>query len=214
MVCHPNNANLTLYDDQDFRDLLLQPAHAPYIAEYLEKTYQTMQLALDDYVKVFGFRVDLHLPVQFSGSTGEVISRFLESFKAKVEYNRHKAKQQNPSANMTEVRFVWAKEISGSGHPHFHLAFLLNYSAFRALGQYDLGRGNLFNKLAEAWSSALKICLEDARGLMHIPANGEYCLERGNPDSCSAFFHRISYLSKANTKCYGDGSHAFGSSRG
>lgn len=185
MACHPNNSNLTLHNDSCFRGLPLQPSHAPYITEYLDATYQVMQRALDAYAKVFAFRVDLHLPPDFNGSTGEVISRFLESFKAKVEHNRNKAKKQNASANMTVVRYIWAKEIPGSGHPHFHLAFLLNYSAFSALGQYDLGRDNLFNKLVEAWASALKICAEDARDLVHIPVNGVYCLVRGNPDTGS-----------------------------
>ncbi len=214
MACHPNNSNLTLHYDRHFRGLPLQPAHAPYIAEYLDATYQVLQQALGAYAKVFAFRVDLHLPPDFNGNAGEAISRFLESFKAKVEHNRRKAKQQNPSANMTDVRYIWAKEIPDSGHPHFHLAFLLNYSAFSTLGQYDLGRDNLFNKLVEAWAGSLKICLEDARDLVHLPVNGQYCLERGNPDSQSDFFHRVSYLCKADTKLYGDGSHAFGCSRG
>ena len=214
MACHPNNSNLTLHEEEDFRGLPLQPAHAPYIAEYLGATDQVLQQALDAYAKVLAFRVDLHLPPDFNGNAGEAITRFLESFKAKVEHNRRKAKQQNASANMTVVRYIWAKEIPGSGHPHFHLAFLLNYSAFSTLGQFELGHDNLFNKLVEAWASALKICAEDARGLVHIPVNGVYCLERGNPDHRNDFFHRVSYLSKASTKRYGDGGHAFGCSRG
>lgn len=214
MACHPNNSNLTLHEEEDFRGLSLQPGHAPYITEYLAATCQVMQQAQDAYVKVLAFRVDLHLPLDFNSSAGEAITRFLESFKAKVEHNRRKARQQNASANMTVVRYIWAKEIPGSGHPHFHLAFLLNYSAFSTLGQFELGHDNLFNKLVEAWASALKICAEDARDLVHIPVNGVYCLVRGNPDSRNDFFHRVSYLSKVDTKLYGDGSHSFGCSRG
>ena len=213
MACHPNNPNLTLYRDRCYRGLPLSPAQAPYIEQYLEGLYQTIAYAQHDYAKVLAFRLDLHLPPGIIRSEGELISRFLESFKAKVEHNRFLARRQNPSANMTRVRWVWVKENANACRSHFHLVILLNYSAFSTLGYLKLGRDNLFNKLIEAWSSALQVCREDTLGLVHIPANAVYCLERDLPSSCAAFFTRASYLCKAATKQYGDGSHAFGCSR-
>ena len=213
MACHPNNSNLSLYSGTYYRSLPLNPAHAPYIAEYLEQLYQTIQYALRDYAKVLAFRLDLHLPPGIIKSEGELISRFIESFDAKVQHNRKKARQQNSSANLTKVRQVWAKENANACRSHFHLVILLNYSAFSTLGYFELGRDNLFNKLVEAWSSALQVCIEDAAGLVHIPVNPVYCLERDSPSSSAAFFTRASYLCKAETKQYGDGGHAFGCSR-
>jgi hypothetical protein len=92
--------------------------------------------------------VDLHLPPDFNGSTGEVISRFLESFKAKVEHNRRKAKQ-NASANMTVVRYIWAKKKSPVWSSAFPFGILAQLPGFIHLGQFELGRDNLFNKLVE-----------------------------------------------------------------
>ena len=213
MACHPNNPNLSLYSAACYRGLPLNSAHAPYIAEYLEQLYQTIQNAQSDYARVLAFRLDLHLPPGIIRSEGELISRFIESFDAKVQHNRKKARQLNPSANMTKVRQVWVKENANACRSHFHLVILLNYSAFSTLGYFERDRDNLFNKLVEAWSSALQVCIEDAEGLVHAPHNGVYCLDRSSPSSRAAFFRRASYLCKAETKQYGDGGHAFGCSR-
>lgn len=213
MAHHPHNPNLTLYRDTCYRGLPLNPAHAPYIEQYLERLYQTIAYAQRDYAKVLAFRLDLHLPPGIIRPEGELISRFLASFSAKVEHNRKQARQRNGSANMTRVRWVWVKENANVCRPHFHLVILLNYSAFSTLGYLKLEHDNLFNKLVEAWSSALQVCMEDALGLVHIPLNAVYCLERDSPSSGAEFFTRASYLCKAETKQYGDGSHAFGCSR-
>jgi 7-cyano-7-deazaguanine synthase in queuosine biosynthesis len=40
----------------------------------------------------------------------------------------------------------------------------LNYDAFNALGKFVPGRNNMFNRLAEAWASALGLSGEAASG--------------------------------------------------
>lgn len=70
----------------------------------------------------------------------------------------------------------------------------------------------MFNRLQEAWASALGTSVEAVRGLVEIPDNPSYSLRRDGP-GVEEFFYRASYLCKAPTKVYGDGRHGFDSSR-
>lgn len=218
MPRHPENHNLTLHDGSAFKGLPIQREKGPFIREYLWRLYDTMWSALDQYSRVFAFRVDLRLPT--SGMlpsyafTNEVIGRFLESFKAKIKHNRRMAKRTNPYAHGCEVRYVWGRELGEEGRPHYHLVILLNRDAFHTLGRFTSERSNMFNRLEEAWASALRLSREAVVGLVHIPENPVYRLSRADEEGQADFFYRASYLCKAATKTYGDRQHGFGASRG
>ncbi|MBK5549087.1 inovirus Gp2 family protein [Pseudomonas sp. TH03] len=217
MIRHSVNANLSLHYGNMYEAFPIQENKGPFISQYLSRLHQTVRNALSQYSRVFAFRIDLRLPaeMQLPGNayTNEVIGRFIESFKAKIKHNRHKARQLNKYAHDSSVRFVWAREQGQYGKPHHHLAILLNYDAFNALGKFEPGRDNMFNRLVEAWASALGLPVEAVKGLVEIPSNPYYCLRRGDPAEQAEFFFRASYLCKAATKAYGDGHHGFGASR-
>jgi len=195
----------------------VQVEKGPFIREYLDRLYWTNERALAQYPRVFAFRVDLRLPVGQSlpddAYTNSVMARFIDSFKAKVKYNRQRARAVNKCAHDSTVRYVWARELGERGRPHYHVAILLNYDAFNTLGRFETGRDNLFNDLQEAWASALGWSVEEAAGLVEIPRNPTYKLRRGEEQGIGEFFYRASYLCKSATKQYGDGCHGFGSSR-
>lgn len=217
MIRHPKNANLTLHRETAYQGLPVQVDKGPFITEYLDRLHRTMGRALCQYPRVFAFRFDLRLPADTQLPdyvfTNAVIDRFIESFKAKIKHNRSQARQLNKYAHDSKVRYVWAREQGLHGKPHYHLAILLNRDAFTALGKFEAGRDNMFNRLVEAWASALGLSVEAVKGLVEIPANPFYYLNRGGPEGQAAFFHRTSYLCKSATKVFGDGSHGFGSSR-
>lgn len=217
MIRHPRNTNLILHNDSAFQGWPIQVDKGPFIQQYLSRLQQTMQCALAQYPRVFAFRIDLRFPtgIQPPGSvyTNQVIERFIESFKAKIAHNRSHARQLNKYAHDSKVRYVWARELGEHGKPHFHLAILLNRDAFTALGKFEVGRDNMFNRLVEAWASALGLSGDAVRGLVEVPPNPCYHLNRGEPGGQAEFFHRTSYLCKAATKVFGDGSHGFGASR-
>ena len=71
----------------------------------------------------------------------------------------------------------------------------------------------MFNRLVEAWASALGLSVEAVTGLVEIPSNPTYYLNRGESEELAEFFYRASYLCKSATKVFGDGSHGFGCSR-
>ena len=217
MIRHPSNANLSLHYENTYQGFPVQIEKGPFISEYLNRLYQTVGRALTQYPRVFAFRFDLRLPTETQlpdfVSTNQVIERFMESFKAKIAHNRSQARQLNKYAHDSKVRNVWAREQGQHGKPHYHLAILLNRDAFTALGKFETGRDNMFNRLEQAWASALGLSVEAVRGLVELPRNPCYHLNLGELGGQAEFFHRASYLCKAATKVFGDGSHGFGASR-
>lgn len=214
---HPQNANLIIHHGANYFGMPIQADKGPFVQQYLERLSNTLQMALQQYSRVFAFRVDLRFPAgtDLPGSlyTNQVIERFVESFKAKIRHNRRMARMENKHAHDSSVRYVWTREVGQHGRPHYHVAFLLNYDAFNALGKFESGRNNMFNRLGEAWASALGLTVEAVRGLVEIPENPTYCLRRDDPQGLNEFFYRASYLCKSATKIYGDGQHGFGASR-
>lgn len=217
MTHHPSNPNHTLHFDDHYQGLPIQFNKGPFIREYLDRLHQTLVRALGDYKRVFAFRFDLrfpdHLNEHNSNFDNQVIDRFIESFKAKLRHNRQMARRENVYAHDTVVRYVWTREVGQLGKPHYHFAVLLNYDAFCSIGKFESGRGNMFNRLHEAWSSALGLPATDVVGLVHFPVNCYYHLHNEDIVGISQFFERASYLCKAATKEYGNGCHGFGASR-
>lgn len=211
------NPNHTLHFEPDYLGLPIQADKGPFIREYLQPLYGTILRSISDYRQVFAFRFDLRFPDGYYPYSlaypNEFIDRFIESFKAKIKHNRQMAMRENPYAHDSKVRYVWTREVGQQGRPHYHLAILLNRDAFCTLGMFELGRDNMFNRVIEAWASALRLPVEAVAGLAHFPDNPAYYLHRDDSASVATFFYRASYLCKSATKAYGDGAHGFGASR-
>lgn len=182
MTYQQYSSNHSYYFKAEYAGLPIQFDKGPFISEYLERLYLTMNRALNHYREVFAFRFDLRLPARHipndSSYENEIIDRFIESFKAKIRHNRQMALRENSYAHGSVVRYVWTREVGQHGRPHYHLAILLNKDAFCALRYYVLGRDNMFNRLHEAWASALSLPISAVMGLVHIPENACYFLHR------------------------------------
>ena len=217
MLRHHQNKNLLIHYGCDYCGLPVQSDKGPFFQQYLERLRGVIDSALQQYSRVLAFRIDLRFPVGITlpedRCTNKVIERFIKSLKAKISNNRKNARQENKYAHDSVVRFVWTREVGSNGKPHYHMAILLNFDAFNALGKFETGRDNMFNRLEQAWASALGLSVEAVRGLVEIPANSAYCLRRNDPQSQADFFYRASYLCKVATKVYGNGQHGFDASR-
>ncbi|PKM28840.1 MAG: inovirus Gp2 family protein [Gammaproteobacteria bacterium HGW-Gammaproteobacteria-11] len=217
MLRHHQNKNLLIHYESDYCGLPVQGDKGPFFQQYLERLRGVIDNALQQYSRVLAFRIDLRFPVGVNlpecHYTNKVIGRFMKSLKAKISNNREKARQENKYAHDSIVRCIWVREFGSNGKPHYHMAILLNFDAFNALGKFETGRDNMFNRLEQAWASALGLSVEAVRGLVEIPANSAYCLRRNDPQSQADFFYRASYLCKVATKVYGNGQHGFGASR-
>ncbi|MEL7937711.1 inovirus Gp2 family protein [Pseudomonas delhiensis] len=218
MLRHPQNTNLHIYTDAFFEGLPVMVEKGPFVTEYLASLKNTIDLALGQYPRLLAFRVDLRLPLGIDLPdyvyTNQVMSRFIESFKAKIEHNRAKAREQNPYAHECKVRYVWVREIGAGQRPHYHMLILLNRDAFYTVGRLQSENPNMVSRLQEAWASALGMQVEQMSGLVELPDNPMYRVDRGGGEALAQLFHRASYLCKVVTKRFGDGCHGFGCSRG
>jgi hypothetical protein len=218
MSSHAENRNLTIYNESHYFGLPLMVEKGPFILEYLNCLHKTIYRALDAYREVFAFRFELYLPIGYAQDwycyQNEIVDRFVDSFKAKIYHNRQIALRNHGSAHDTKVRFVWTRETGEDGGPHYHFAVLLNWDAFCNIGSYELGRSNMFNRLHEAWATALRVPVGAVVSAVRMSDRPCYRLGRHREQEVANFFYRASYLCKAATKSFGYGGHAFGASRG
>lgn len=227
---HPDNNNLSLHYGDTFEGLPLMVDKGPFIREYLSDLKHTIELAMAEYPRVLAFRVDLHLPRCINlpdyAYTNQVISRFFESLSKKIRYHQEKVAERG-YARGCKVRYVWSRETPQGGRPHYHLLILLNRDAYYTIGRLCSERVNMISRLEESWAGALELSVGQVRGLVHIPDNATYRVDR-NPrerkvagsgrkvlvDELPALFRRASYLCKVATKSYGDRQRGFNTSRG
>lgn len=59
---HPQNSNLHLWYESTYRGLPVYLGRGPLVTQYLESLLHVTQLSLQDYLRVFAFRVDLRFP--------------------------------------------------------------------------------------------------------------------------------------------------------
>lgn len=204
---HPGNSNLTLWYEPYYRGLPVMFEKGPFITEYLEKLRQTTQRALLLYPRVFAARIDLKFPDGYGMPEdlvqNTVLRRFIESFKAQIEADQDRAVREGRRVHHTELLYFWVREVSSTGQPHYHFAFLLNHDAYHTLGRLETERVNMFHRLQKAWASALRLSIPDVSGLVNVPENATFRLSRDlNDAGVAAFFHRTSYFCKAATKVF------------
>ena len=227
---HPDNPNLHLHYGDTFEGFPIQSEVGPFIREYLSDLQRTIDLALAEYPRVLAYRVDLRLPQGVElpdfAYTNQIISRFFESFTKKIQYHQERVAERGYSRGC-KVRYVWSREIGQGGRQHYHLLILLNRDAYYTLGLLGSERVNMISRIEESWASALGLLMSEVDGLVHIPENPTYRIDR-HPrmrkvawsehkvlvDELPDLFYRASYLCKKATKSYGDRQRGFGTSRG
>ncbi|BCR24410.1 inovirus Gp2 family protein [Aquipseudomonas alcaligenes] len=218
---HPDNNNLHLHYDSTYDGFPVQADKGPFIREYLSDLKHTIELAMAQYPRVLAFRVDLRLPQGIDlpdhAYTNQVISWFFESFTKKIQYHQERVAERG-YARGCKVRYVWSREIGQGGRPHYHLLILLNRDAYYTVGRLRSERVNMISRIEASWAYALGLSVEQVCGLVHIPKNAVYridrALRRDEDDELPALFHRASYLCKVATKSYGDRQRGFDTSRG
>lgn len=216
----PGNTNLRYWYESSYDGYPLMEGKAPFIEQYLEKLYKTMQYALAANSRVFAFRFDLTLPRGIAlpsyAMTNEVIRRFEASLQEQIAWDRKRARNRsvNGSAHNTEVRIFWVRELGRvNGRPHYHCVLFLNGNAYKGRGSCKSECENIFHRIELAWARALRLQVADISGVVNYPPGTTYMLNRTNYLVHDEFFCRCSYLCKAATKHYGDGQHGCGGSR-
>ncbi|KAF0810993.1 hypothetical protein A167_00025 [Alcanivorax sp. S71-1-4] len=219
MYRHPHNPNLTLIDESEWNGLPLLPRHGPYIDSYLARIWDTVKRTVEQYRRVTAIRFDLRMPDDGLYLDSAVISRFIESLKAKLVAAEQRKARQGIRVHPTILRTIWVREQKSSHHPHYHVCILLNGDAYCHLGFFGAGQGdrsNMATRIQEAWASALGIPPGQFGGLVHFPPNRVYRIDANSDQFLPQMvnlFTRLSYFAKVGTKQYGTGDNCFGCSR-
>lgn len=208
----------TLTTLPSYEGMAVQTQKGPLVLEYLTKLHRTMGLTWNHYPRFVGIRCDLRLPLHGSLSPGmftnEVISRFVESYKAKIRHNREMAWRRGIPHDSV-VRFCWAREFGQQQRPHWHMLMLLNGHAFNSLGYIGSDRDNMCWRFIEAWASALRMSPEMCVGLVNFDQNFRVHTVSDWEDwsGFADLFFVSSYLCKSYSKVFEKGVHNFDCSR-
>lgn len=211
----PENTNLSVWNQPYYAGL---PVNTRYelVELYLSKLKSVIDLSIQDYPRVYAVCLQLHCqyPTDELMNSNKVMSRFKDALDSRIASYQKRSTRNDLPLDRCRVRIVWGREQSGSHVPHFHVVLLFNRELFYTLGSFLPGAGSLFQIIQSAWCSALNIPREYAAGLVHVPSNAEYCLNRSDDYAqLSSFFQHASYLCKVDTKCFGQVLQSFGGSR-
>lgn len=208
-IANPNpgiNKNLTCTRDSHYRGFPVQSEKGWLIQDYLQRSHETLQLALKAHPRTLAIRVDLTIPEECTVVPSNAISRFFDQLKRII--------QRHATTKNTGVRYVWVRERKKSKQDHYHVMLFLNRDVYRGLGNKAALSGNMAGRIKQAWGKALRLFTEDAACGVTFPANGVYTIRADDPESQAKAFHRLSYLCKSSTKHYGEGKRNFNCSRG
>jgi len=197
--------------------------------QYVSRISSVINNAVNEYARVFAFRVDLRFPGDMLDyyqrnsdipngrvpRVGVEMSRFVESFKAQIKHDLYVKSKSGSRVYPCNLRVVWCREINESERFHYHLLVLLNKDAYFTLGNYK-SPASMANRVVKAWASALALInIEHAKRLVHFPDNHSYFIDRNSAEfskQLNDVMYRTSYLAKTATKQYGDRRHNFGAS--
>ena len=190
-------------------------SHGDHVLEYQIKIIRLLSRLNDRYPRLTAVRVDIHYPkivdngdniCCFPNLEPGVISRMRESLKAKLEAKR---------IYRCPLFIMWAKEYSESGKCHYHICLLFNKDAYYHLGDYER-EDNLRGMITGAWYSALALQRDDCPDLVTFPDNCRYLLDNESPEfeeQYQALLTRLDYLTKVESKVFGEGDRNFGCSQ-
>ena len=190
-----------------------------YNPAYIASIATTVDNALQFHNRVTAIRVDLRLPDNFAGleMSSSIITRFIESLKAKVAVDLRRKEQAWGRKLLCSLKYVWVREFGPlNGKRHFHVLLLLNKDVYRSLGDFNDESGNLSAMTRQAWCSALGLPFLGYQQLVHFPHGAVMHMDKNAPEfmqQLQIVLDRAKYLAKEFSKQYGDGQRSFGCSR-
>lgn len=181
----------------------------PYWERCISETFTN---ALNKHPRIISIRVDLRLPNISADTDAAVISRFIESLKAKIDAYQQRKVNVGQRIWPTSLHYVWAREFGESnGKKHYHVVLLLNRDTWCSLGNYNYS-DSLAGMIKQAWCSALRVNITEYATLAHFPESPVLWINKGNHHELDEALKRANYLAKNHTKITGNGERNFGRS--
>ena len=200
--------------NDEFNGLPVLKQKEGLLVDYLQRIYDTLDLALDDHPRTMAVRVDLRLPLLMVMEESNLMKNFIASLDAQIQADLRRKERAGKLKRKCRLRYVWVKEKDKALHHHYHLVLLFNKDVYNSLGSFS-NRNNLSHKIKTAWCRALDTDLDDGCRLVHFPDNCVYHIDVNSLRSSSVLdelFRRLSYFAKVRTKQFGTGNRNFGCS--
>lgn len=142
----------------------------------------------------------------------KLLSRFIDSLKAKLRAHANRIKKAGKRCHQTNLRYFWVRETGPENqHEHYHVGLLVNKDAFCSLGLFHSERNNLGSYIEEAWVSGLGLSVDNVANmgeyetLVHFPEHPLYylnCNSTGYDDVWRDMTVRLEYYAKDFSKDY------------
>ncbi|MDE1311389.1 inovirus Gp2 family protein [Vibrio aestuarianus subsp. cardii] len=199
---------------EEFNELPIKKEKEGLLVDYLQRIYDTLDLALEDHPRTFAVRIDLRLPLLMEVDKSNLMKNFMASLDAQIQADLRKKQRDGKNKRRCRLRYIWVREKDKSPQYHYHIVILLNRDVYYCVGEY-VNTNNLSHKIKKAWCRALDIELDDGGRLVHFPKNFMYHLDINSfrfSTVLDQLFYRLSYFAKVRSKKFSDGYRNFGSS--
>lgn len=191
----------------------------PMVVDYLNKTKQVLDNALNEFSRTLVINFGLHFPLAWESSSvhadvmNQSISRFFKYFDRELDKVLAERLRQGKRVHPNRIRYVWTRERANSLNPHYHAAIFLNADCFRGKGSYDLTSNSIASCIQIAWQKAIGLDEFIQYGLVHFPENSEYRLDLNSVSYSQQYgdvINRLSYYCKLTTKEFSPAFRSFG----
>ncbi|MDG2810007.1 inovirus Gp2 family protein [Vibrio parahaemolyticus] len=156
--------------NDEFNGLPVLKQKEGLLVDYLQRIYDTLDLALDDHPRTMAVRVDLRLPLLMVMDNSNLMKNFISSLDAQIQADLRRKERAGKTKRKCRLRYVWVREKDKALHHHYHLVILLNKDVYNCLGSFARSN-NLSHKIKTAGCRAVGIKLEDGARLVHFPEN-------------------------------------------
>ncbi|CAM4356446.1 inovirus Gp2 family protein [Vibrio agarivorans] len=194
-----------LINDKEFNGYPVIHQHGPLVQDILIAIELMMAKSFCEHKRLAVFRFELKFPGDYIG-TAEVISKFIDSLRFRTQRDLSKKSKSRGRAIYSVINYLWVKELSGSEGWHYHFVLVLNYDVYNCFGKIGSKNNNMYKRILASWASAIECSENDALGLVHLPKNSVYKLDKNSltfGEDINAVLFRLSYLAKLKTKPYG-----------
>lgn len=198
--------------DNEFNGLSIMKQKDGLLVDYLQRIYDTLDLALHDHPRTMAVRVDLRLPILMVMEDSNLIKNFIASLDAQIQADLRRKERAGKPKRKCRLRYIWVKEKDKALNHHYHLVLFFNKDVYNCLGSF-YNKNNISHKIKTAWSRVLDTDLDSGGRLVHFPDNCVYLIDVNSIEFLSnidKLFFRLSYFSKVRTKQFGTGKRNFG----
>ncbi len=206
---HPENPNLHCMQAAYFQGLPIYPEQGPFIQEYLQRAYETVDRALEEYPDTYSLCFRLCYPPAIADVVegNGALSEFWRLLNAYVQADAHALGIQGRA-----LRYLWSRVETENEPPHYRCCLLLPRGLYRSVGAFHPAEINLHHHLCSAWASALGLELHLAAGLVKTARKSQFYISR--ECGIEELWRLVSQLGSIHGKHFGNRCHWFDSSCG